>query len=66
MLEPLGDFRGHKVLAVYQRIWNYFSILLPITMTLPIDIGLILAVRISIFSLNRKSYIKMARWSASV
>lgn len=66
MLEPLGDVRGHKVLAVYQRLWNYLSILLPTTMTLPIDIGLILAVHISIFSLKRKSYIKMARWKASV
>lgn len=29
VLDQLGDVRGHAMLAIYQRIWNFFSILLP-------------------------------------
>lgn len=61
MLEPLGNLRGHTVLAVYQGIWNYFNILLATRTITPLGIGLILAAYVLIFSMNRKSYVKMAR-----
>lgn len=62
MLEQLGDLGGHRVLVVYQGIRNYLNILLLTTMTIPVGIGLMLAVCVPIFSITRKSYIKMARW----
>lgn len=62
MLEQLGDLGGHRELIVYQGIWNYLNILLLSTMTTLVGIGLMLTVWVPIFSITRKSYIKMARW----
>lgn len=62
MLQQLGNLRGHRALVIYQGIRNYFNILLATSMITSVGIGLILAVHVLIFSMNRKSYIKMARW----